>query len=302
MIPQAIQHVMRVLREDLPENLRSIVQVTRNTPGLAHHLPCISVSAEIQLAHSVGMGGMVETKRLTVNGAPVDMGYKTGGGGDCEVKLDLWSLTLAQLEAIRQAVETISWVNRQTEYTEPAGMLNRAVFLRARLSSEASPTLTNLPATALVMKVSANNVTLRSAPQNQAASLGPAIKDDLFELLGRSADAGWVKGRCLEGGTVWIPAGSMALPVPIAVVPEADGTVTTAAAYTPVSAANPAVWRQELHYAVNIEATQEPVESAGEKIEELRLTLQADASAESSTTERMRIYKGGAQEVENFPG
>lgn len=227
IVRQAIEHVQAVLQEDLPADLRALVQIGTYIPGLLHQLPFITIAAEAEATRSVGLGRIVSLKRVLVEGAPVDLGYVTGDASECRLTLSLWSVTRPQLERLRAAVEGIAWTRREHVWEAPIGALNRTSFLRCRLR-EMSASLAVPFAPAPRITIRGNNVNLRAGPGNDFPSLGRAANGDQFELLGRNPDATWVQGCCLARQPVWIAARFVETPVPLSAVPLAEDLPTRA--------------------------------------------------------------------------
>src|SRR5687768_13276142 len=116
-----VEHVIGLLHEDLPVELRTRTLIGEHFPGLLSQLPFISVVATVKGARNTGLGGTVGIKRVVVDSALVDLGYITGESGACEFTLTLWAITRPQLEEVRVALEAIDWVRRMRESEAPEG-------------------------------------------------------------------------------------------------------------------------------------------------------------------------------------
>lgn len=340
---QTVEHVMALLREDLPAGLRAQVQIGAHLPGLLAQLPFLSVAAEEVAARAVGLARTISLQRVQIDGAPVDLGYRTGDASECRFTITLWAFTRPQLESLRAAVMALSWTQREHSWETPAivspdgestpRLRHRTVFLRCRLVT-ASPGLASpLAPPPPLITITANLTTLRSGPGNAFPSLGQARRDDQFELLGRSADSAWVQGCCRNGQPVWIEVSAVELTLPLAMTPLAPlvapgfaaeppreggeteggesprsaGTVTAsvdvgAAILATAAAPIVSVWRQDLTFIGYLEATQEPLESAGAPISEVDIVRQIEGPAGSIDTERTRRFADHEEIVETFPG
>jgi len=233
---QTVEHVMALLREDLPADLRAQVQIGAHLPGLLAQLPFLSVAAEEVATRAVGLARTVSLQRVQVDGAPVDLGYRTGDASECRFTITLWAFTRPQLESLRAAVMALPFAQREHSWetaavVSPDGestprLRHRTMFLRCRLVT-ASPGLASpLAPPPPLITITANLTTLRSGPGNAFSSLGQARRDDQFELLGRSADAAWVQGCCRNGQPVWIEVSAAELTLPLAMTPLASPTPT----------------------------------------------------------------------------
>jgi hypothetical protein len=304
IVPQAIQHVLAVLRHDLPEDVRALTGTGDFVPGLLGYLPFISVSAEAMPARTAPLGHTMSLKREMINGAPVDLGYVTGGAGECRITLSLWAVTRPQLQRVRQAVQEITWTHRPYTWEAPSGVLNRTMLLRSQLDSISSCMVAELPPAPPHFTVTASNTRLHTRPDSSSDELGRVDQGTQFELLGRDADGNWVQGCCYQGQTVWVDVQKVETSVPLAVVPEVEEVesvppeeMTATAAPTPGTT----VWRQDLQLVAYLQATQEPIEAAGELIEEVRITRELDAGGETPDVERTRLWADREEVVEEFP-
>lgn len=233
---QTVEHVMALLREDLPADWRAQVQIGAHLPGLLAQLPFLSVAAEEVTARSVGLARTVSLQRVQVDGAPVDLGYRTGDASECRFTITVWALTRPQLESLRAAVMALPWAQRERSWETPAvaspdgegtpRLRHHTVLLRCRLVT-ASPGLASpLAPPPPLITITANLTTLRGGPGNAFSSLGQARRDDQFELLGRSADSAWVQGCCRDGQPVWIEVSAVELTLPLAMTPLAPPSPT----------------------------------------------------------------------------
>ncbi len=330
IMQQAIEHVQAVLQEDLPADWRALVRIGAYVPGLLNQLPFITITAEAKAARALGLGRLVSLKRALVEGAPMDLGYITGDVGECRFTLSLWSVTRPQLERLRAAVEDIAWTRRARVWEAPTGTLNRTSFLRCRLSEVPASLAVPLAPAPPRITIRGNNVNLRAGPGNDFPSLGRAVNGDQFELLGRNQDATWVQGCCLAGQPMWVAARFVETSVPLPAVPLAEdippragprhaagpedegdpvapesarargidaGTAILAAATVPITT----VWRLDLTYIAYLEATQEPITSAGGLIEELRITRHLQGEGVILDTERTRRFADREEIVDEFP-
>jgi hypothetical protein len=306
IVHSIVEHVVAVLREDLPDEFRATTGIGSYTPGLVGQLPFISVSAEGADARTPGLGGLVSLKREPVDESLIDLGYVTGDAGACLFTLTLWSITRPQLENLRQAVTEIPWVRRARTWEAPPGTLNRTVLLRCRLHKQSSSSPAALPPQPPHITVQSGNATLRAGPGAGSGNLGQARKGDQFELLGKSSDGNWVQGCCFEGQVVWMQINDVEVSVPPAVVPVTEGLPLSPAISQPgtvsqATASPVVVWSQELQYAAYVEATQEPIEDAGERIAELRITRQLEMGGEGLDVERTRLFADREEIVDEFP-
>lgn len=330
IVQQAIEHVQAILQEDLPADLRALVQIGAYRPGLLHQLPFITIAAEVEATRALGLGRTVSLKRALVEGSLTDLGYITGDAGECRFTLSLWSITRPQLERLRSAVEGIAWTRRERVWEAPVGTLNRTSFLRCRLSEvPASLTVPLAPAPPRIT-VRGNNVNLRAGPGDDFPSLGQAANGDQFELLGRNPDATWLQGCCLARRPVWIAANFAETSVPLLAVPLAEDIPTRAGprrAVVPGGEDDPpisgptraagidagaailataamsvtTIWRLDLTYIAYLEATQEPITSAGGLIEELHITRHLPGEGVIVDTERTRRLADREEIVAEFP-
>ncbi len=341
---QTVDHVMALLGEDLPADVRAQVQIGAHLPGLLAQLPFLSVAAEEVAARAVGLARTVSLQRVQVDGAPVDLGYRTGDASECRFTITLWAFTRPQLESLRAAVMALPWTQRERSWETPASegaprLRHRTMFLRCRLVT-ASPGLASpLAPPPPSITITANLTTLRAGPGNAFPSLGQARRDDQFELLGRSADSAWVQGCCRNGQPVWIEVSAVELTLPLTLTPLAPpaptplvapgfaaeppagegpaadrgedarstgaptasvdvGAAILATAAAPITS----VWRQDLTFIGYLEATQEPLESAGAPISEVDIVRQIEGPGQVVDTERTRRLADHEEIVEAFPG
>lgn len=304
LVQRAVEHVLAVLQEDLPADLRARIQAGDYLPGLLGQLPFISVSAETPAARTIGLGGKVKLKRDRVDNVLVDLGEVSGDSGECRFTLTLWALTRPQLEQLRAAVQEMAWTRREVSWEAPPNILNRTIFPRCWLASISASAATPLPHPPPNIIVQANTLTLRASPSDSSQSLGQAKKGDQFELLGRSQDSVWVQGCGPRGEVVWMRAQSVDLSVPLSVVPEIGGTGAAPAGgieLAPTSTPATTVWRQDLLFAAYLEATQEPTVTPGERITEIRITRQLGTEEQVLDTERTRLLADHEEVVEEFP-
>ncbi len=327
VVQPTIAHVLAILAQELPEDLREGTRLGAYFPGLIHLLPFISVTAESTTGRTTGLGRTIGLKRTLIDGSPVDLGYITGDAGACQFTLTLWAVTRPQLVRLREAIERIPWLFLERTWEEPPGTLNRALLLRCRLR-RAPAALAAPMALAPRITVRANNLNLRTGPSTGFDRLGQANNGDQFELLGRTEDGTWVQGCCFEGQVVWMAARFVETSVPLSAIPVAEdiptlpaatenlegegeplapdeaqpagidaGTAILAAAAVPVTT----VWRQDLEFSAYLEITQEPLESAGERIEEIRIIRHLRKPDGSLDTERTRRFADSEEIVEEFP-
>jgi len=325
LVHQAVEHISSILRSDLPEDLIALVQVDAHFPGLVDQLPFITVSAEGSPGRAKGVGHTIGLKRERVDETWLDLGYVTGDAGEIRFTLTLWAVTRPQLVRLRSAVIGIGWVRRERTWEEPAGVLNRSVFVRCRLQEMSAGTAAPLALAPRII-VRANNLNLRSGPSTSFERLGQASNGDQFELLGRNEEATWVQGCCFNGRIVWMAARFVETSVPLAAVPLAEdlpsistadedlesegetpgeieptdidvGTAIVATATVPVVT----VWRQDLYFVAHLEVTQEPLVSAGEPIEEIRILRHLQEEDRVLDTERTRRFADHEELVDEFP-
>jgi len=324
---ESIQHALAILQADLPADLRSQVRSGDYLPGLLTQLPFITVAATSKIVRNTGLGGTIALKQAEVDGTLVDLGYITGAVGMGELTLTLWAVTRPQLDAVRNAVTALTWPGRRREWEAPPGVLNRATLLSCQLAQTSASLVAPLPPAPPHFTINANNTDLRSAPANNAPVLGQAQQNQIFELLGRNADAGFVQGCCFNGQPFWVAAGAVITSIPLTSIPIVPAPVAmpvaasrrrrTEATATPTVASRaeidpgtailatsttPAVtaWRQDLLYTTQLEITEEPLTVSGESITELRITQQLGANGQLLHTERIRVTASGAQVVNNF--
>ncbi|MCS7220692.1 MAG: SH3 domain-containing protein [Anaerolineae bacterium] len=325
IVQQVIEHVQAVLQEDLPADLRALVRMGAYVPGLLNQLPFITIAAKAGTARALGLGRTISLKRALVEGAPLDLGYITGEASECRFTLSLWSVTRPQLERLRAAVEGIAWTRRERVWEAPAGTLNRTSFPRCRLTEAPASLAVPLAPAPPRITIRGNNVNLRAGPGNDFPSLAQAANGDQFELLGRNPDATWV--QCLAAQPMWIAADFVETSIPLPNVPLAEdiptrahphraatsggeddqlisrltrsagidaGAAILAAAAVPVTT----VWRLDLTYIAYLEATQEPITSAGGLIEELYITRHLLGEDAILDTERTRRFADREESVE----
>ena len=304
IVQHTVEHVLAVLREDLAEDVRSLVGIGDLTPGLLGQLPFISVAAEAQPARLSPLGGTLALKREVIDGAPVDLGYVTGGAGEVRFTLSVWATTRPQVERVRRAAQAITWLQRAHTWEAPSGTLNRTVFLRCRLDSVALSAPVALAPAPPHFTISAANTPMRAAPDSGSAEVGRVDQGVQFELLGRDDDADWVQGCCFEGQAIWVNAQKAECSIPLAAVPVASGEEPVgigAATATEAPALGATVWRQEFRYVGYLEHTREPIEAEGALIEELRIVRQLDTAGEAPDVERTRLFRDREVVVEEFP-
>jgi hypothetical protein len=61
------------------------------------------------------------------------------------------------------------------------------------------------------------------------------------------------------------------------------------------------LWQQHLKFSGSLEATQEPTTTAGELIEEIRITQQTDTGKQDLHTTRVRLFTDREELVDEFP-
>lgn len=316
IVEQTIDHVIAVLRADLPADLQATT-IACYLPGLPSQLPFVSVAAERVKRGAVGLGRVVALKRAPSNSSWVDLGYVTASAGECLFSLSLWTVTRLQLEALREAVLSINWVQREHVWAAVPGALNRTVFRRCRLEKSTAAVGAPLPPAPPHIRVNTDELILRVEPSDAAAASGQAQRGDQFELVGRNADATWVQGCCSAGQPVWMVAESVEVSLPLAAVPvtsasrsagrrrsarrAADtggpaplatrgavidpGTAMLAVAASPVTT----VWQQELQFRAYLEASEEPTEPGGPPIQEIGVVRHLAADELVLDTERTRL-------------
>jgi hypothetical protein len=229
------------------------------------------------------------------------------------------------VEELRAAIVALDWVRRARSWELPAGTLNRATFLRCHLQSASAAIVAPLPPAPPSITVNTNNTDLRTAPAPDAQVVGQANAEQTFELLGRSADAAWVQGCCFNGQAVWMAVSAVTTSIPMAMVPvlaaapvaapsratrrrrraeeagrrsEIDtGTAILATATGPVRTAQ----RQDLQFAALLEVTQEPLATAGDRIQELHITRRLGMGDQVLDTERTRRRAASEEVVDEFP-
>ena len=313
-----ITHVLAVLAQELPEEIREGTQWGARAPGSPRRLPFISVAAEALNGPTTGLGRTIGLKRARVDDTLIDLGDITGIGGACQFTLTLWALAHFQVARLREAVLGIPWAYRERAWEEPTGTLNRTMLLRPRLRS--APAAAPAPLVlAPQITVRANNLNLRAGPSTGFERLGQANNGDQFELLGRNEDGSWIQGCCFEGQIVWMAARFVETSVPLAVIPLAEEIPTTSATggaledegelppgvNTAVlaTAAVPTLtaWCQDLTFTAHLEHTREPLVSAGERIEEIRIIRHLRRADGTLDTERTRRLADREEVVDEFP-
>ena len=318
LVPLARQHVLALLRADLPPDLLPAVKVGAYTPGLLSQLPFISVSVTLASRGSVGLGATVGLKRAVVDGALTDIGAIEGEAGACQFTLSLWATVRPQLAAVGNAVEELAWVQRENTWEAPVGTLNRTTFLRCELTS-AAPMLATPLVLAPSLTVRNNNLPMFGAPDAATPILGRANVGDQFELLGRNDAATFVQGCCLNGQPVWFQAQFVELSLPMVAIPVSQpaadrdvlapldapadrdvidpGVAIVATADTPPLT----VWRQDLAFSAYLEASREPLVSAGDRITEIRIIRHIQGDEGGVDIERTRVFADHAEVVGDFP-
>ncbi len=331
IVTQTIGHVLAILQEDLPADLRAQLRMAPHVPGMLSHLPYISISAESEAGRTTGLGRTIGLKRDRVDNSLIDLGYVTGDAGTCRFTLSLWALTRPQLDRLRGAVETLPWVHRERTWEAPEGTLNRTSFLRCRLDGVSSGIATPLPPLPPHITIRALRLNLRTGPSTSFDRVGRANRGDQFELLGRNEDGTWVQGCCFEGQIVWMAARFVETSIPLSLIPQAEDIPTRSTtrrrrsppleeegelpdeeatrnagidAGTAILATTPpvtTVWRQDLHFVAHLEATQEPLVAAGEPIEEIRILRHLQEEDRVLDTERTRRFADHEEIVDEFP-
>jgi len=300
----AISHVLAVLGEDLPAELRDLVQLGDHFPRSLGQLPFVSVSAETTAEQPKGLGRTVGLKRVPIDGAPVDLGYIAGGAGECALALTLWAVTYQQLQDLLSGIEGIAWEPREHSWEEPAGvLLNRTSLRRARWDSVLAASPVAPPPAPPHITVTGANPSVRTGPANSFASLGQVSRDDEFELIGRNSSGAWIQGRSLEGQLLWIRSTRASTSLPLAIVPvtgeEAPDLGLGVSSIEATAAAT--VWSQSLELVATLQVTHEPITSAGELIEELRITRQLGDDGQIVEVERTRLLVDDEEMVDEFP-
>lgn len=320
VVQQTVEHVLAVLRAAPPNGLPPGTQFGAHITGLLDQLPFVNVSAAAVPGRRPALGGTLDLKRGAPKTPPpgqpsppdVDWGYVSGGLQPCQFTLSLWAITRPQLDRLRQSLVEIDWVgsadwtgqDKAHEWVDPPGTQNRTAFYQCRLDKVSASYTTAPAATPPLITVTKNNVRLRAGPSTGSTEVGTADLGAQFELLGRSADSQWVQGAWRVDLVVWLQADSVNTTVPLPWVPEAEGVGQAPApaihAVAPGAAATN-VWRQDLDYVAVLELRQEPVEEAGERIAEIRITRQVDGSDGIVDVERTRLLADHEQVVEQFP-
>ena len=318
----AVQHTIAILQADLPADLVAQVRIGDYLPGLLSQLPFVTVTATIKQVRNTGVGGMIGLKQEQIDGALVDLGYVTGVTGLGTLTFTLWAITRPQLENLHNALMAVSWARRSRQWEAPTGVLNRAMFLTAQLAESNAAGVAPLPPAPPHFTINANNTDVHNAPDPNAVVLGQAQQGEVFEILGRSADAAFVQGCCFQGQPVWVAATAVTASIALATVPVVTtppampqgapkrrrkvnpasasaaidpGTAILATApTTPITA-----WRQDLIYRTHLELTQEPL-TAGDLIQEVQMTQQLGREDGILHTARMRLTATGAQAVDHF--
>lgn len=306
-----VQQVIAILQADLPSTLLTGLRIGDYMPGLLSHLPFVTVAATIKRVRNTGVGGTVGLKQAPIDGALVDLGYVTGMLCLGELTLTLWTITRPQLENLRNALTALAWAQRTRQWEAPSGVLNRVTFLNSQLADASVASVAPLPPAPPHFIINANNTELRNAPAANATVLGQAQQGEVFEILGRSADAIFIQGCCFQGQPIWVAAAAVAPSLALATVPVVEPPVAAPqAAPKPRRRRTPAAeravidpgtailatassspitaWRQDFTYTIQLELTQEPV-TAGDRIAEIQISQQLSADGVALHTERTRL-------------